>query len=206
MQTKRDLAIKEMGKLLLKGWCLTDSSCNECSMPLMRTKEGNHVCTLCSLTFDSLLQKKNSNIIENENTNTNTNTKEEILEPPIKVQKTCSDSDLASKRIGDYLLQGYTLFEECCTLCNVPLVGKKDIDSFCVLCVSKKVQVESVNLNETAELKEIKKQENQQDLKVVLESKISQLSSTLVNTQDISTIKLIADAISSCALAIKSIE
>lgn len=49
-ETKRNMVSKEIGKRMIEGWTLLDSSCPNCVMPLMMDPAGNtDVCVLCGL-------------------------------------------------------------------------------------------------------------------------------------------------------------
>ncbi len=47
-----------MGELLLKGWTMLGSSCDECSVPLMRNKQMDEICVVCERNYRKDLPKK----------------------------------------------------------------------------------------------------------------------------------------------------
>ena len=49
-ESKRNTVSKEIGKRMMKGWTLIDTSCPRCSMPLMMDDKGrSNICVLCGL-------------------------------------------------------------------------------------------------------------------------------------------------------------
>jgi uncharacterized Zn finger protein (UPF0148 family) len=46
-----------MGELLLKGWTMLGSSCDECNVPLMRNKQMDEICVVCEKNYRKDLQK-----------------------------------------------------------------------------------------------------------------------------------------------------
>lgn len=46
-----------MGELLLKGWTMLGSSCDECSVPLMRNKQMDEICVVCERNYRKDLPK-----------------------------------------------------------------------------------------------------------------------------------------------------
>jgi len=47
-----------MGELLLKGWTMLGSSCEECFVPLMRNKQMDELCVVCERNYRKDLAKK----------------------------------------------------------------------------------------------------------------------------------------------------
>ena len=47
-----------MGELLLKGWTMLGSSCEECFVPLMRNKQMDEICVVCERNYRKDLTKK----------------------------------------------------------------------------------------------------------------------------------------------------
>lgn len=61
--TKRDMVSKEIGRRMIEGWTLLDTSCPNCVMPLMMDTIGNSdICVLCGLV--STIQKTDGSTIE----------------------------------------------------------------------------------------------------------------------------------------------
>ena len=55
---REDNASGKMGELLLKGWTMLGSSCEECYVPLMRNKQLDEICVVCERNYRKDLQKK----------------------------------------------------------------------------------------------------------------------------------------------------
>jgi uncharacterized Zn finger protein (UPF0148 family) len=55
---REDNASGRMGELLLKGWTMLGSSCEECYVPLMRNKQMDEICVVCERNYRKDLQKK----------------------------------------------------------------------------------------------------------------------------------------------------
>jgi uncharacterized Zn finger protein (UPF0148 family) len=227
----KDRAIASMGDLLLKGWCMTNEGCENCSMPLMRSKTGEEVCTQCALRPQ---QPSVTPCLDQESP---------VLPPkkespiPTKDSNKESLTDKASRLIGQKLLQGFTMLDRTCDDCTgVPLVGdRKSGTASCVLCRKSVTwpqvpdRVSSNALKEDAikqESKEVKTGMEEKSMvpqkralspdsltkpidteySLTLKEKINQLMKELNKTSDALLIKHFADAIKSCADALKSLE
>ena len=55
---REDNASGRMGELLLKGWTMLGSSCEECYVPLMRNKQMDEICVVCERNYRKDLPKK----------------------------------------------------------------------------------------------------------------------------------------------------
>ena len=55
---REDNASGRMGELLLKGWTMLGSSCEECFVPLMRNKQMDEICVVCERNYRKDLPKK----------------------------------------------------------------------------------------------------------------------------------------------------
>ncbi len=55
---REDNASGKMGELLLKGWTMLGSSCEECYVPLMRNKQMDEICVVCERNYRKDLPKK----------------------------------------------------------------------------------------------------------------------------------------------------
>jgi uncharacterized Zn finger protein (UPF0148 family) len=65
-ETKRNMVSKEIGKRMIAGWTLLDSSCPQCVMPLMMDTEGtSDICVLCGLV--TTIQNNEGSTIKPEN-------------------------------------------------------------------------------------------------------------------------------------------
>lgn len=222
VEEPRDKAIKAMGDLILKGWTMTDLGCSICQIPLMRSRDGQEVCTLCS---QSIATKKAPLIPAK---------RELSEEPPMPAQsapkKQESKSDSASRLIGQKMLQGWALLNAECVHCQgIPLVGHRKMKvSACVICdaeyewdpeSSSNSKIPGRQLNavvvpvEQPPVKESlpsaasmqpatdKSMEKKPKALLVLEDKIQFLTEQLSSTSDVSTIKNLADALQACAAA-----
>ncbi len=55
---REDNASGKMGELLLKGWTMLGSSCEDCYVPLMRNKQMDEICVVCERNYRKDLPKK----------------------------------------------------------------------------------------------------------------------------------------------------
>ena len=198
---------------------MTDLGCAVCHIPLMRSRDGQEVCTLCS---QSTAIK--APVVP---------TKRGLPEEPLSVQsapkKQESKSDSASKLIGQRMLQGWALLNAECVHCQgIPLVGhRKSKVSACVMCdaeyawdpessansklpgrqlnapvvvpVVAPVELPPVATVPTTTVPPTTTQKPKASL--ILEDKIQFLTEQLSVTSDVSAIKNLADALQACASA-----
>lgn len=58
---RRDDSSRQMGQLLLQGWCMLEETCSAgCLVPLMRNKQGREYCVSCACFCDEMVGKESS--------------------------------------------------------------------------------------------------------------------------------------------------
>jgi uncharacterized Zn finger protein (UPF0148 family) len=75
-------ASSKMGDLMLKGWCMLGSSCDDCNVPLMKSKQGDEICVVCDRNFRKDSKKAIPELIISE-TKPNPKIEETPKPPPI---------------------------------------------------------------------------------------------------------------------------
>jgi uncharacterized Zn finger protein (UPF0148 family) len=155
-----------MGDLLLQGWCMTNEGCENCMMPLMRSKTGEKVCTQCAMRQQQPRPVNQQPQVPPEDTTMKPLEKESV-------------TDKASRLIGRKLLQGFTMLDQTCQGCvGVPLVGdRKSGTASCVLC-HKSVdwpqasgKLSSDNASTKASQKEVLMNKHMEDFEMDVEEK-----------------------------------
>lgn len=96
-EARREIGIDRIGSYLLKGWVLTDTPCSRCSIPTMRSKSKDILgfCVLCD-DQDQIPPIQTSEAPA-----------EELVEP-------AKPENTVSQMLGQKLLQGWTMLQECC--------------------------------------------------------------------------------------------
>lgn len=65
-QIRSDQVSKKIGEKLISGWTMMESACEECNVPLMKSKKANLICCGCDKDYAQA----------NVTTNTNANKKD----------------------------------------------------------------------------------------------------------------------------------
>lgn len=158
MNVKREEGIKRTGELLLSGWKMLALICPICSSPLME-KGKECCCPSCNLpiarynelspytsppsSLPSLPSPSNSSITHSTSSpsNNSNNSKNEneskfhsLEEAKKEYDKKQSKQRLVSSKIGEYLLNGWTLLAKECNVCGTPLMNLRGGPFYCVLC------------------------------------------------------------------------
>ncbi|KAJ3129968.1 hypothetical protein HK098_007234 [Nowakowskiella sp. JEL0407] len=146
MKSRTDEASSRLGTYMLQGWVLTDRNCpvDGCLIPLLRSKDSSKwICALCddrsnpyppvkkvATTTPSKIEDKEMEDFEEE---FEEEWKPKELTEEQKQQK--QKRDLATKLLGQKLLQGWTLLGEECPICiGIPLMKNRQGEKFCVSC------------------------------------------------------------------------
>ncbi|KAJ3141412.1 hypothetical protein HK100_007042, partial [Physocladia obscura] len=153
-KTRRDIGVERMGTYMLSGWVLTDTPCRNpgCNMPTFRTKDSSKVqfCCLCddpknpipadtvdntphtdeniTTTGDHSINTYGNNSISSDDDC------DESEERPMPASTARSDSDRASKLLGEKLLSGWTMLADVCSTCHVTPLMEKAGSRLCVKC------------------------------------------------------------------------
>eukprot|EP01017_Pseudomicrothorax_dubius_P019435 TRINITY_DN2137_c0_g1_i17.p1 TRINITY_DN2137_c0_g1~~TRINITY_DN2137_c0_g1_i17.p1 ORF type:complete len:241 (-),score=32.23 TRINITY_DN2137_c0_g1_i17:755-1477(-) len=119
---------RKVNELMDKGYKMSDAHCEKCRTPVMCDPTLTRLfCVTCGeYTELNLASTTNSNQDEDNQQEV----KNEELAPPPKPRKT----DDYSKKIGEKLLMGYTMLEQACDTCYVPLMRSKKKEVSCVGC------------------------------------------------------------------------
>ena len=111
-----------LGEHMLQGWILSGDPCptSGCLMPMMRSSSNAPLeCVVCaSIPVES------------------------IREPPTPVKSDIDMQEMTSTKkrdpsliLGDYMLQGWTMMNAGCDICNAPLMRSRDkATQKCVVC------------------------------------------------------------------------
>ena len=122
-----DEASQRIGSYMLKGWTLTNDTCPtpDCLVPLLRLKK-TLVCSACDI--DPKLPPASRNIsCESDSMEELLNSEDEGLER----------RDVVPKLLGEKLMQGWMMLDECCLFCgDVPLMKSRKDELLCVGCNS----------------------------------------------------------------------
>jgi uncharacterized Zn finger protein (UPF0148 family) len=111
-QTQLMMASRAMGDKLLSGWTMLQETCTQSTCPgtpLMRDpKTGEHLCVTCGTSGGQVVSyhSPTHSAVEEE--------EEEELPTTHAYAEQRAQSDLASKRIGEKLLQGYAMLQQHC--------------------------------------------------------------------------------------------
>ncbi|KAI8612757.1 hypothetical protein BC830DRAFT_1135220 [Chytriomyces sp. MP71] len=139
---RREVGIERMGTYMLSGWVLTNAACARpgCNLPTFRSKDHSciGVCCLCDddrdpiPPFESDKEMAGADAMNHDQEHDEPEEEgENDARPPPQLR---SDSDAASARMGQKLLQGWTMLATVCTRCNVtPLMEKAGV-TICVSC------------------------------------------------------------------------
>ncbi|KAI8893918.1 hypothetical protein BC833DRAFT_606836 [Globomyces pollinis-pini] len=163
-KSRNDIGIERMGNYLLKGWVLTDLPCDRCNIPTMRTKSKSKVgfCCLCDdeispIPLTSLTISNNvSNDVElqeietlNSEFNNQTLVDNETFDfdSPEMMEKR-EENDRVTALLGKKLLQGWTMLQDNCPTCSIPLMRTKTKDILCVGCEKKYILQANGSLDE----------------------------------------------------------
>ncbi|KAH8548084.1 hypothetical protein BGW37DRAFT_508162 [Umbelopsis sp. PMI_123] len=182
-------ASANIGSYMLQGWILTDEQCPQpnCPTPLLRSKNGQQkICVVHDLPGKSVSNNNvNLNVFkqlaadkpvdrftDNEHSASQVDIEEdhEAEEFIRRVNERSKENDsiaslrreqskLASQRIGQKLLQQWTLVNDVCpndTCYAVPLVRDQQQRLFCVIC-------ERSYMNENTYLQSVRKRESESD-------------------------------------------
>ncbi|KAH9824683.1 hypothetical protein DFH28DRAFT_1031 [Melampsora americana] len=149
MSTKTSEISEILGHYMLKGWTLTDTNCSKLDClgcPLMRSKSGDEFCARCDGAPIEIKSNRSSStsssksnpiqLLPSHSPLSTPPTPEEIesdqeleglnpLANPEVLESRRIQSDLASTRIGQLLLQGWTLLNSSCetqTCWAIPLM------------------------------------------------------------------------------------
>jgi len=181
--------LSRINKKLDEGWKMSDQSCPICHTIIMgnpATKE--FYCVKCQMPA-KIFQDDEEGEIEivsssgngksankNKNGSIDSFEKEEEYENMIfKREAERRKSDEMSKKMGEYLLQGWTMLEDCCLDCLFPLMRSKKGEVICVGCgpvkpVEEKKPIQKVEYNKPANVNnEERKIDRSKELEIVME-------------------------------------
>lgn len=115
---------KKINEKLDLGWKYTDCDCPTCKKQVLYNPEDDTFhCIQCEKTLDLQVQQQPK---------ASSSTKEEFLLHKNDVsQKKRNDS---SAKLAQKLLEGYTMLEECCPDCLIPLMRPRKGNAVCVGC------------------------------------------------------------------------
>lgn len=158
LQTQRipnsDQVSKKLGDGMLMGWCLLGEHCPLCNTPLMRKKDSTMWCVHCELPVmkeEDLDPTIHTQVNNSTTAETRTGATDDAYDGYdddnmdfsdfIEVEKVENDrvatasarTNDVSAKLGQYMLQGWTLLDRYCDDCNCPLVGKQG-ELLCVAC------------------------------------------------------------------------
>jgi uncharacterized Zn finger protein (UPF0148 family) len=219
---RREKGIQRMGTMMLQGWVLTDSVCSRagCGVPTFRNKSSSIVghCCLCDDKNDPIppiIDEAFDMILEEE--------EEDFLEE-IKVD---SKGPNISSLLGEKLIMGWTMMQECCpTGSGTPLMKDKSDRLFCVSCDAfvdqikvpnaipptveqimeeKEIYLSSPETIRTAIEPKVGSNATFDSIKATLSLKLSQLEKMLSQKNHHLDIKNVSDAIESCANALTAV-
>ncbi|KAJ3275527.1 hypothetical protein HDV01_000354 [Terramyces sp. JEL0728] len=201
-----------LGKHLLQGWTMMQECCDACEgVPYMRNKQKELFCVSCAKFKKPIAEIKSETV--------------QLVEQSVSLPKheslnmaiqTNSKPD-PSRLMGKLLLQGWTMLENCCPSCNVPLM-KKEMETYCVSCEqvtedlgdlefelsADKIDAKSLPVSESPAVEEhiFKKVKTAG----ILRQKIQVLGNTLSQTDRADEIIETCKAIEACASAINSLK
>jgi len=130
---------KKLGVYMMKGWCMQDQSCpaSNCACPLMKSKEGVLRCASCEVDINEDGDMIGEPVKEQEAEDAADDEKpfefnwDDEDEYYLKRRAEVNDT---SKKLGQYLLQGWCMLEDICPAnCSTPLM-RKDGVLRCVDC------------------------------------------------------------------------
>lgn len=137
---KQKETIERTSKLLLSGWKMLALSCPICNTALMQSKVGEKQCPSCNLPVVSEGEIRERKV---EVASSNISNIEEVRESyddlRAKYEKDNKKQSQTSSLIGQKLLQGWTMLEQCCpdvSECRGTPLMRESIDgpSICVCC------------------------------------------------------------------------
>ena len=119
--------VQELSRLLLEGWTMLAETCPRahCTMPLARSRSGRVVCCSCGLDVVSRAATEEGKTEEADGAR-------EVSHAIVPAGR--SQRDAMSVRLGEKLLQGWTMLEEACERCALPLLREGSGRVVCVGC------------------------------------------------------------------------
>ncbi|KAI9208849.1 uncharacterized protein BJ171DRAFT_487495 [Polychytrium aggregatum] len=159
--SRRDLGIKKIGSLLLKGWVMMDAVCSTpgCDLTLMRTKDSSRIiCVLCddegSLPVptvpaaQTLSQPKDvsehasadQNYLDSQDRQDDRDDGSELRPSAVdlaEAEERRRQSSAATSAMGELLLKGWAMLGEVCPnpkCYGIPLMRNKEKQKYCVGC------------------------------------------------------------------------
>lgn len=214
-EQRREIGTERIGNLLLKGWILTNDPCKvpDCGMIYMKKKDYSIIdyCVLCN-------GNEAIPVVSSEDDDV------EIVPENSEILLGERESVDVSKLMGEKLLSGWTMLQECCSDCpSVPLMRSRDMNELCLKCnkITQKhkdakncepLKDEMDQLLETMQDEQIEllqcqdfKKENLWFIQQTLISKLAFLQNHLEASQSYNEIREISLALEACTKALKEI-
>ena len=130
---------------MLAGWCMLNEYCEAHTIPLMRSKDKKEiVCVVCHASRESAIPPPVNviqptaklepsspvKVINASGDDLDDDEYEDNWVPPtaeemVEIMKRRQESDAASKRMGEKLLSGWTMLQQCCFEDGYPLMSNK---------------------------------------------------------------------------------
>ena len=134
----------KMNQRLDEGWKLTDTNCPFCSASVMISPSlKDFFCCKCNKSVEIEIEEEEvenkssvlNNLKQEDKINKQEETFNEIDYKNLKKQQEIisNKTNQSSKKMSDKLLKGWTMLEDCCPDCFVPLMKKKN-EIMCVGC------------------------------------------------------------------------
>ncbi len=115
-----------LGALLLQGYKMTAENCAGCRIiPLMLSpNEDDLICVQCGKNFNQVSATEDAAARSSS-----------VAEPSASVVSPQADQQFdSSSLLSKKLLEGYTMLEECCTRCLIPIMRDRSGVEQCIIC------------------------------------------------------------------------
>lgn len=149
----------ELSRLMLEGWTMMAETCprSDCYIPLARSREGLLYCCGCRSNISAVPEDNVNDTASASNSNNNAEPTEDPLTDETNSNTPNADtgrgggsnsivairggtdtgSELSvSTALGEKLLQGWTLLNTTCQICNTPLLRAQSGTLLCVQCAT----------------------------------------------------------------------